>query len=297
FDEDALRILRAVRFSSSLSFTVEENTKNAVFARKSLLSSVSVERIREEFDKILLGDGCENALISFKKVIAVFIPEISPCFGFDQRTKYHEFDVYTHIVKTVANVPKNRELRLAAFFHDAGKPSRFTLDGDGNGHFYGHPKASRDIAETVLYRLKYPKSLINEVLTLVEYHDAPIIPKDAAGNYEKYVLRALNKFGEKTLSGILALKRADNYAKRSAKPSSLPEAETCEKLLKELIEKKACFGLKDLAVKGGDITRLGAKGRAVGETLEYLLSLVISGDAPNEREILTEKAEKFLSGR
>ena len=297
FDEDALRILRAVRFASELSFTLEENTKNAVFARKRLLLGVSVERVREEFNKILLGGGCEGALASFREVIAVFIPEISVCFDFKQRTAYHDFDVYAHLIKTVAASPAVLELRLAAFFHDIGKPHCFFMGDDGAGHFYGHPKKSRDIAEEVMKRLKYPKSLIGEVLTLVEYHDAPVVPKDAPAPKDKYVLRALNRFGEDTLRKLLALKRADNFAKKTTPPDNLSEAEEIEKILDALIEKKACFGLKDLKVNGGDVLALGVRGKVVGETLEYLLSLVISGEKPNDREILISEARIYIENR
>ena len=294
FHEDALRILRALRFASKLGFSIEENTKKAMFECKELIKNISVERIREEFIGILRGDNVERVLSEYREIIAVFIPEIACCFDFDQHTKYHDFDVYTHTVKAVSHVKNTPDLRLAAFFHDIGKPSCFFTDEGGQGHFYGHPKKSREIAERVLERLKCPKTQENSVLQLVEFHDAPIVPKDAAYPKEKYILRALGKFGEDLLRDIIELKRADNSAKSDTVPD-LCYFDELEDILSELIKKQACFSLKDLKVNGKDMMELGARGKKVGETLGYLLDKVMVGEVANEKPALTELAKKFLS--
>jgi len=285
FDEDALRILRALRFASRLSFNVEEKTKNAIFARKSLLLNISCERIREELNGILLGNGCYGVLKEFRAIIAQIIPEISHCFDFDQRSRYHAYDVYEHTVRTVDGVPPVLELRLAALLHDIGKPQSFVLDDEGYGHFYGHPGVSLTIAENVLTRLKYSNVVRDEVLTLVKYHDYPIVPVEY-GVEDKYLLRSLRKFGESTLKNLLKLKRADNLAKGVNVKGRLDTIDIMERRLDQLIAQKPCFCLKDLALNGNDLIALGLNGKQIGEALNSLLDAVVDGRVENDREAL-----------
>ena len=295
FREDALRIMRALRFASALGFSVEKNTKAALFAQKSLLLNISAERLRTEFLGVLCGVNAENVLLEYREIFAVVIPEIAPSFDFDQRTPYHCFDVYVHSVKATAHVKNTPNLRLAAFLHDVGKPHSFTVDDEGRGHFFGHQKVSRDIADVVLHRLKCPKTQINEVLTLIENHDYPIVPNGFTGNADKYLLRALNKFGEAALRDLIELKRADNFAKAEWLADRIDALDGIEHRLDELIRKKACFSLKDLAVDGNDVIALGITGKAVGEVLDFLLGEVLAERLPNEKAALVCAAEKFIN--
>ncbi len=286
FEEDALRILRCIRFASMLGFKVDKNTTDAVFACKRLLNNISVERIRSEFDKILLGKGCVDVLFEFKDVIGQFIPEIIPCFGFSQNSPYHIYDVYSHLVHAVQATPPDLPLRLAAFLHDIGKPYCYSEDQNGRGHFYGHAKKSAYIAQKTLNFLKYPTAIKNEVVTLIENHDNPIVPVECADNMEKYILRNLNRYGVDTLRRLLALKRADNSAKSPQVLIRLDFIEKMENCLKELMDKNPCFTLSSLAVDGNDIKSLGFKGRRIGDALNYLLDAVICHSVVNEKDAL-----------
>ena len=297
FKEDALRILRGVRLVSELGFSVEENTKAALFAHKRLISDISAERVREEFYKILLGDHVFSALTEYRDIIAAIVPEIAPCFDFKQMSVYHDFDVYVHIVRAVSCAPKDIVIRLAAFFHDIGKPGTFFIGEDGHGHFYGHPAESRRIAEVALNRLKCPKSQINDVLLLVERHDAPIIPPDGKGTREKYILRALGRYGAENFFRLLEIKRADNLSQKD--PPSRNNLDRLEEIARiretavSLLEGGACFLLKDLAINGDDLIAMGVKGRDIGRTLETLLGMVMDGALSNERAALLSEADRL----
>lgn len=294
FEEDALRILRAVRFCSTLGFTMEERTKSAVFARKRLLNEISAERIREEFDKILLGKNAVNALLEYRDIIAVFIPEIVPCFDFDQHSRFHRYDVYGHMVRAVGGSKPDLTLRLAAFLHDIGKPPCFFADENGEGHFYGHAKKSAYIAQKVLDRLKYPNAVKREVISLVELHDYPLVPKDRHEEAERYLKKDLAKFGEHMVRAIMDIKRADNSAKTDALLVRLAEMDELERKLDAILSEKPCLDLKSLNIKGGDVVALGAKGPEISATLNALLDAVISGEIENERDALLSAADKIL---
>ncbi|MBP5194215.1 MAG: CCA tRNA nucleotidyltransferase [Clostridia bacterium] len=297
FKEDALRILRAVRFVSEFGFSVEENTKAALFAHKRLISGISAERIREEFYKILLGDHSFVALEEYRDTIAEIVPEIAPCFDFEQMSVYHDFDVYVHTVRAVSAAPKDITIRLAAFFHDIGKPEKFFIGADGHGHFYGHPEASRRIAEVALNRLKCPKSQINDVLLLVERHDAPIIPEGGKGTREKYILRALNRYGAENFFRLIEIKRADNLAQKDPPGRNilqrLAELDNVKNDAKALLSGGACVALRDLAINGDDLKTIGLCGRDIGKTLETLLGMVLDGAIANDRERLLREARRL----
>ncbi|MBQ9709562.1 MAG: HD domain-containing protein [Clostridia bacterium] len=287
FEEDALRILRALRFASKLSFKIEEKTKRAIFARKRLLNHISAERIAAELSEILLGENCEEVLLEYAEIICEVIPELAPCIGFDQKNRYHAFDVYGHSVRAVGHTPPVLELRLAALLHDIGKPSTFRMGEDGQGHFYGHARVSGEIANSVLLRLKLRAAVREEVVRLVAFHDYPIVPPESADD-DKYLLRSLNKFGEKTLFRILDIKRADNLSKAPFTAARIAEIDALSDRLRALLDKKPCFDISSLAVNGRDMTSLGFKGREVGERLEMLLLAVIEGRVENDREKLIE---------
>lgn len=281
FSEDALRILRALRFSSVLGFEVEERTSESILKNKELLKNVSVERIFSEFSKLLCGKNAYNVLQKYKSVFATFIPEINDSIGFPQHNKYHIYDVYTHICKSVESAPKTLEIRLALYFHDLGKPFCKTTDCDMTDHFYGHPAISSELCEKALRRLKCKSSLISDVTQLIYYHDSTVSPT------KKNIKRWLSKIGEIQLKRLIDVKISDMKAHN---PDLVYEAierlESIKPIIDEVLYENECFSVKDLAVNGNDLINLGYKGKEIGLELSYLLDLVIDEKAENTREAL-----------
>ncbi len=282
FTEDALRILRALRFASTLDFSIEERTAYAVRQQKELLCAVSAERIREEFVKLLLGGGAFRVLLDFAEVIAVFLPEILPSVGFDQRNAYHTYDVYTHILHTVEATPIDPVIRLAAFFHDVGKPSTFSLDEKGVGHFYGHPSESAAIADRVMRRLRFDNATREAVVATVIHHDTPI------SGEEKIVRRRLSAWGIDGFFRVLALKRADTLAHAPEYVQKrLDELSEIEEVARRILDSDTCLSLQSLAISGDDLISLGIpEGKEIGRLLNLCFRSVIDGETENSREAL-----------
>ena len=198
FDEDALRIMRTLRFASVLGFTVEERTAAALHRRAPLLGSIAAERLLSEMDRLLCGRYVLPVLLAYPDVLGVFLPELLPCVGFDQRNRHHLYDVWGHTSRAVAAVPPEPVLRWTMLLHDVGKPPCFTVDDRGVGHFYGHPKVSAELAETACRRLRMDKRTAHQVVTLVQWHDRDI-PRT-----EKAIARAVHQLGEGTFRQLLA---------------------------------------------------------------------------------------------
>lgn len=289
FNEDALRIMRAARFASTLDFQIEPETSASMIRNRSLLQNISAERINVELSKLLMGDGCERILTDYAVILTEIIPELAPAIGFDQKNFHHIYDVYTHTVKAVAACPRDRNIRMAALLHDVGKPSVFSVGDDGVGHFYGHSEKSVEIAENVLTRLKFDNASKDEILTLVKYHD-PVIPvkRSAVGRWAR-------RLGMETLFKLLDLKAADNLAQAPECIDRLKGYDEIREIANVMIAENACFTLKDLAVNGGDLIKeCGYKpGKSIGETLSALLDAVISEELPNDREILLARAKEM----
>ncbi len=289
FTEDALRIMRAVRFSSVCGFTIEENTKNAMFRHKDLLKNVSEERKNIEFCKMLTRASAE-LLLAYKEIFATFIPEMEASFGFDQKNYHHQYDVYEHTVRAVALAPQDLIIRLALFFHDSGKPSTFTVDENGVGHFYDHAKISREITEAVMKRMKFDTATTRLVKELVEAHG--LVPSDSP----KYARRLLNKFGEEQVKRLLTVARCDIGAQAVYKDrdSAFEKLNVLERNIQEAVLKQQCFSIKDLAVNGNDIKALGIKeGKEIGRILGLLLDAVLEKPENNEKEILLSLAKSL----
>ena len=221
--------------------------------------------------------------------MAVIIPELAPCIGFNQNNRYHQYTVYDHMMHAVAGCKTDSlPVRLALFLHDIGKPLCYTEDENG-GHFHGHAVPSRDIGKTVLERLRFDTKTKNEVLELILYHDALIEPTP------KTVRRWLNKVGEDRLRQLLLVREADIRAHAAGTQGSrLARCSAVASILDEVIRQEQCFSLKDLAVSGKDILVLGIpQGKRVGEILHSLLDRVISGELPNDRSVLMKEAVKM----
>ena len=288
FAEDALRIMRGIRFASVLSLTMDEDTHLAIHKNRNLLKNISAERIAVEFNKLLLGDYVEKILHEYKDVIAVFIPEIALTFDFDQRNYHHIYDVWGHIVCSIAASPKLIYVRLAMFFHDIAKPQCLKFDSRGIGHFAGHPKMGKEICQTVLRRLKYDNATIKIVSFLILYHDTQISPD------KKSVKMWLMNYGIAPVRLLLEVKIADNLAKNRNFPQRLIEAKECRAVMRKIIKNDECFSLGQLAVNGSDLIEAGfAENPRLGVILKNLLTAVIDEKCENTKSALIKLAEAY----
>lgn len=293
FKEDALRVMRALRFASTYGFTIEDNTAKAVHRFAPSLNNIAVERIQVELCKLLLGKGVLEVLLEYCDVMSVIIPELAQCVGFNQNNKFHEYTIYDHIAHAVSNYTGDDiSVKVALLLHDIGKPQCYTEDENG-GHFYGHGVPSHDIAERVVKHLRFDNKTTDEVLSLVLYHDAVIEPT------YNVVRRWLNKIGEVKFRKLLEVRMAD--IKAHAKGTQESRIERCLALgsiLDDVIEQEQCFSMKDLVIRGKDVMSLGVpEGRLVGDTLRHILNMVINGDIPNEIEVQMDVARQYLAER
>lgn len=286
--EDALRILRCLRFSAVLGFSVAEETARGLRDCRGLLISIAAERVQAELTKLICGPEAAEVLRRFPEVVGTVLPELLPMVGFDQHSRYHCYDVWEHTLHALAAAPEEPVLRWAVLLHDAGKPDCFTRDERG-GHFYGHPAVSAEIADTVLRRLKFDNATRDAVKTLVAWHDHDI-PRT-----EKGVRRALMKLGEERLRQLTEVKRADNLGQSPEFRPRLREVERGSEILDALLARDACFSLKQLAVNGRDLLALGFRGPEIGAALNRLLSGVVDEKLPNEKSALLSAAQTYLA--
>ncbi|WP_352418431.1 CCA tRNA nucleotidyltransferase [Proteiniborus sp.] len=284
FNEDALRIIRGVRFSAQLDFEIDEDTALAMTSNRALLEDISKERIREEFIKILLTDKPSEGI---KKLINLrlmeyIMPELLDCVGFEQKNPNHNKDVFNHIMEVLDNTEKDVYLRLAALLHDIGKPQCFTVDENGKGHFYGHHKKSAEIAENILTRLKFDNKTIGIVKLLVNEH---------MSRYEflreKSIKKFINKIGIDNLDRLFRLQVAD--IKGSKPPHDFSKLEHFRDECTRIINQKEPMSVKDLDINGYDIMNLGInQGKEIGDMLNYLLDIVLENPELNRKELLSE---------
>ena len=289
FQEDSLRILRGVRFAVRYGLAVDPDTEKAMLSQAYLMDNLARERVFEELCKLLplmkVGD-----LQRFAPILAAVIPELEPLMGFDQRSPHHAYDLYTHVAHVVAGVPKDLTLRWAALLHDIGKIPTFTRDETGRGHFYGHAPKGAEMAEEVLRRLKAPTALRQQAVLLIEKHMTRLQPD------KKLLRRQLGRLGWETVEQLLTLQKADMGSKGTGKPEEMEVFDRISQLLEEIRAEDSCLSLKDLAVKGNDLTALGFTGKSIGCTLNALLEQVLEENLPNDRETLLDFAQKQKNG-
>ncbi|MBQ7713943.1 MAG: CCA tRNA nucleotidyltransferase [Oscillospiraceae bacterium] len=288
FDEDALRILRLLRFASRLGFIVEPSTSDAAREKRELLRTVAAERVYAELNKLLCGGHVARTLLDFPDVLGVVMPEILPCAGFEQHSPHHCFDVWGHTARSVGAAPPRRELRWTMLFHDLGKPQCFTVDERGVGHFYGHTAISCELAEGIMARLRFEKALSAKVRAQLACFDDAFPPERAA------LHREMARRGKDVVSDLLLTKLADNAAKS---PEGLERAQkpwlAAREVFDLLVAEGACCELADLAVNGGDMAAVGFRGRAIGAALRKLLCEVAEERLPNEKPALLRRAERL----
>lgn len=280
FGEDALRVLRALRFSSQLDFDIAPPTAQAIRDLAPRVALVSAERVCAELSRMLTGKRAGRILRDHAQVLGVVIPEILPMIGFEQHNFHHCHDVLNHTAAVLEATPPVLHLRLAALFHDIAKPLCFSLDENGVGHFYAHAAQSAEIARTVLHRLRLDNRTTEKVVTLVRHHDG-VIPPDKKG-----VKRKIAKIGKDAFLDLVALQRADCMGLAPAFRDRLPVYGNLLRIAREIEEENACLTLRTLAVDGNDLKALGYEGKAVGRALQTLLDAVIAEEVANEREAL-----------
>lgn len=293
FNEDSLRILRALRFASVYGFEIEEETSKAMIKNRELIKNISIERITNELNGFIVGDNAGKLLSKYKKIFAEFIPEIVDTFDLSQDNPYHDKDVWEHTCSVVENSDNDLAIRLSALFHDLGKSHCKTIDSKGIGHFYGHPEISEKLADKIMNRLRQPKALTFEVIHLVKYHDRL---RDIG---IKGMRRLYGKIGKELMQKLIKLARADSLGQsdynKDFKAKSLKQK---EEMLLKIIEEKLCCTVADLKINGNDLKACGIKeGRAVGETLNFLLEAVIGGKVKNEKESLINYIKTKNTGK
>ena len=297
FEEDALRILRTLRFAAQLDFTLNTATEAAAYAARGTVAQISAERIFTELDKLLAGPAAGRVLAAQGGILTGVIPEIAPCIGCTQPGKWHCYDVWQHTAKAVEALDVTgmdeksvRVLRWAVFLHDIAKPECRTVGPDGAAHFPGHNQRGGRMARTILTRLKAPAYLIEGACGLISIHDCPL-PNDRFG-----ILQMMNRSGAPFLQRLCRVKRADlaAHANNAAVENRTREVRQFESCVLEL-SATACYTLSSLAVNGSDLMAAGvAPGPAVGRTLNELLQAVMAQRVPNEKEALLAELPAIL---
>ncbi len=286
FSEDALRILRGVRFAVRFQLAVEESTLQAMFDRVNLLDNIARERVFEELCKLLLRINTEQ-LLRFAPILAQVIPELAPTMGFQQHNSHHSYDVFTHICHVTGSVPAELSLRWAALLHDIGKVDTFSWGEDGQGHFYGHDRLSAQMADNILHQLKAPTTLREDVVFLISHHMLRPTPD------KRLLRRYLSKWGEERLHKLLLLERADLSGKGVSNETFA--FDEIQAVVAELIAENSCLTLRDLAVNGHDLIALGLSGSAIGDCLNNLLIKVLDEELPNEKSALLAEIRRNIS--
>lgn len=280
FKEDALRIMRALRFSSVLGFEIDEKTKKSIFDNMYLLENISAERIFAELSKLLCGKNALNVLDEFRQVIGVIIPQLKPTFDCAQNTPWHTYTVYEHIIHSVDFAPHDPVIRLTMLLHDIGKPSVKRTDENGRDHFKTHADAGEKIAAEVLSRLKVSNDIYNKVTTLIKYHQSVENVNDVK------IKHWFNKIGEEYTLSLFDVRIADLKAHNLGKKEVLFEIERLMSLKEEakmIIKRREPYKISELAVNGYDLISLGFSGREIGDKLSEILTLVMNGELNNRK--------------
>lgn len=292
FGEDALRMLRAIRFSAQLGYEIDEETKQGIRSLASTLKNISAERIQTELVKMLVSPHPDYLRTAYDMgVTKVFFPEFDRAMETEQHHPHHMYSVGEHILHSLAYVPADKVLRLTMLLHDIGKPDTLTVDGQGITHFYNHESVSAEMAKAILRRLKFDNDTINMVYKLVMYHDYG----NSVEPTLQIVRRAMNRIGEDAFPALFQVKYADMMAQSSyLRDEKRKRLENWEQLYAEVREKQQCVSLKTLAVTGSDLIAAGMKpGRGLGEVLQKLLQLVLEDPTCNTKEKLLAEAQRL----
>lgn len=283
FSEDALRMMRALRFSSVFDFPIAPDTAQSIHQNRALLKNIAAERINVELCKLICGKGAKRVLLEYNDVMKVIIPQLEPMMGFLQHNPYHYLDVWQHTVETIEHSPMDIVVRLTMLLHDIGKPMTYSEDERG-GHFYGHYEVSFEIAKVVMRNLKFDNDTRHEVTQLIRYHDTVLLTQ------EKYAKRWLNKLGEKQVRRLIAVKRADTMGQiEHIRKERLEQIDRFETSINAVLADNQCYSLGMLCINGHDVIECGIpKGPQVGKVLADIMQQVLDGTLENDREVLLE---------
>ena len=275
-------LLSALRRAAAEGLCIGPQAARALCENRPPLQTSDAAYVREALTQLLCGAFAAEVLEEYAGVIAAVLPELVPLFGFEQKNPHHDKDVWHHTLAVVKAAPAEPVLRWAALLHDVGKPTCFSLDDHGVGHFYGHAAQSAQLAEAALTRLQFDAHRRGQIVRLVRRHDTPVLPE------EKQLKRLLQKLGEEDVRRLIALQKADTCGQAPACRERLPLLEEAGQLLDALLHEEACFSLRELAVNGSDLLALGLRGRAIGTALNACLAAVLDGAVPNERTALLQ---------
>lgn len=289
FEEDALRMLRAVRFSAQLGYRIDEDTGAAIKAMAVHLQKISAERIQVELVKLVTSPHPDYLRKAYELgITAQILPEFDLCMETPQRHKHHCYDVGEHVLHSMLGVKPDKVLRLGMLFHDIGKPQTLTVDADGTTHNKKHPLEGEKITRRVMRRLKFDNDTTDKVTKLVLYHDYDIAPTEAG------VRRAVNRIGEDIFPMIFEVRRADIGAQSNyMREEKLKKVAYIEKIYQEILKRRDAVTLKDLAISGSDLIAEGMPpGKQIGETLAALLDKVLDDPGLNTRENLLKLSKE-----
>ena len=292
FGEDALRMLRAVRFAAQLGFSIEERTKVAVADLAPTLAKVSAERIQMELVKLLTSANPQEMREVYELGLSrVFLPEFDRMMETPQDNKHHMYTVGEHTIHALEAISEDKVLRLAILLHDVAKPLCITTDEEGQDHFKGHPQEGAKMAKEILRRLKFDNDTINHVCLFVRYHD------DRPALSATSVRRMMSRIGEENMEGLLAVKRADTLGQSMyQRREKLAYIDEFEKLYQQIIREQQCVKKSDLALNGRDLIRMGMQpGKQIGAVLDHLFELVLEHPECNTRECLEEEAHILMT--
>ena len=286
FNEDALRIMRAIRFSSVLGFSIEEKTAEAIIRNENLLSGIACERITTELLKLLCGSNVFNVLSEFRSVIGVFIPELKLEFDFKQYGKKHGYDVWMHTVHTVNNIESDPILRLTMLLHDTGKIATHVIDENNKSTFRNHAAIGGVIAENILRRLKFSKEYINTVSFLVSIHDKEV--PESRVQVKEYI----RDLGEENFIRLMKIRRADKSGLSKNFRDITDKLIFAYSTFDDVMNKNEPYSVQQLAVNGNDIKKY-VSGSKIKDVLNHLLEIVIHEPEKNNKDILIELAKRY----
>jgi len=290
FGEDALRMLRAVRFSAQLGFTIAPDTRQAVADLAGNLAKVSAERIQMELVKLLVSDNPQEMRTVYELGLSkIFLPEFDRMMEMPQNTKHHMYSVGEHTIRTMQEIKPDKVLRLTMLLHDVAKPLCVRTDEKGQDHFKGHPAEGAVMAKTILHRLKFDNDTTDKVCRLVRYHD------DRPEVTPRNVRRAMSRIGVENMEDLFAVKRADTLGQSLyQRQEKLAYVDSYERLYFQVLAESQCVQKKDLAINGRDLIDAGMKpGKELGEVLDTLFERVLDEPELNTRESLLELAHNL----
>ena len=295
FTEDALRIMRAVRFSAQFGYEIELETKKAIVKLAPNLKNISAERIREELIKLLVSNHPDYIRIAYETgITAQILPELDVCMETKQNTPHHKYTVGEHIIHSLTYVPGDKVLRLAMLMHDIGKPYCITTDETGRDHFKGHAEKSAEMAAVIMHRLKFDNDTLNRVKRLAKYHDWAI---SLSPPIKKATVRSMiSRIGEDLFPDLFTIGDADLLAQSDYfKAEKEEKQQLLKEMYREIMEQGDCLSIKNLAVSGNDLIEHGMKpGKELGQVLQKMLEDVLKHPSSNNKEYLLNHLNKYV---